>query len=298
MKIAQSLMIPLVLFLPGCAAAEECGPLQAGFLEQLKQENFDAAETTLSRIETGCPPKVHDNTQRQFTESIAATASRWLSEGKAADAAALIKRAKTVSWTVYSVKGDLAAKQQKWRAAAEEYLLAYELLSDPHAAPAITNLAEIRERIRRRAEEAQLVHGEIVAVATTRGAKPKMLAGEERGPAVEQDIPIQFDTDSAKLNPAGIQSADLLVADIQSRSGLNRILVVGHTDERGEVDYNQKLSERRAQAVAQYLKNHGITIPMKTEGHGESDPKEISDAKRYTQEEQWAIQRRVQINTE
>lgn len=298
MNLATLFMIPLALSISGCAIAEACGPLQTGFLEQLKAGNFDAAETVLAQIGTSCPAKVYDNTQRQFTESIAITASRWLAENKTAEAATLIKRAKTISWTVYSVRGDLAAKQQDWRTATEEYLLAYEeLSSNPKAAQSIPDFAQRKERIRRLAEEAQLVHGEIVAVVTRDGST-QIVPGEARGPEVEQDIPVQFDTDSAALNPAGITSAKLILDDLKRRDGLARILVVGHTDERGTDEHNRKLSERRAQAVAQYLKSHGISAPITHEGRGESEPKEISSEARYTQEEKWAIQRRVQVITE
>jgi OOP family OmpA-OmpF porin len=54
--------------------------------------------------------------------------------------------------------------------------------------------------------------------------------------------------------------------------------VVGHTDSSGAEAYNQKLSERRAQAVADYLQAKGIaTGRLTASGAGESQP--IADNK-------------------
>lgn len=51
------------------------------------------------------------------------------------------------------------------------------------------------------------------------------------------------------------------------------ITVVGYTDNTGTEQLNQKLSEERAQSVASYLENHGVTAArVKTLGEGWNDP--------------------------
>ena len=50
------------------------------------------------------------------------------------------------------------------------------------------------------------------------------------------------------------------------------IEVRGHTDNRGSKKHNQALSERRAQTVMNYLKEHGVTNHMTAVGYGEEDP--------------------------
>jgi OOP family OmpA-OmpF porin len=53
----------------------------------------------------------------------------------------------------------------------------------------------------------------------------------------------------------------------------NSISVVGHADRIGKEAYNQKLSERRAEAVKAYLILNGVpSDKIRTEGRGESDP--------------------------
>jgi len=58
-------------------------------------------------------------------------------------------------------------------------------------------------------------------------------------------------------------------------------VVVGHTDSTGPEDYNQGLSERRAQAVADYLKNKTkIQDPdIEVIGMGESEPVASNDTR-------------------
>jgi outer membrane protein OmpA-like peptidoglycan-associated protein len=49
--------------------------------------------------------------------------------------------------------------------------------------------------------------------------------------------------------------------------------IEGHTDNVGSDSYNQSLSERRAQSVAQYLRTCGLTDQITgTKGFGESQP--------------------------
>lgn len=67
--------------------------------------------------------------------------------------------------------------------------------------------------------------------------------------------------------------------------------VVGHTDSTGSVEYNQRLSERRAESVARYLESQKV-IPerIKTIGAGEMDPVATNDTP-----EGRALNRRVEI---
>ncbi|MGC2856936.1 OmpA family protein [Novispirillum sp. DQ9] len=68
------------------------------------------------------------------------------------------------------------------------------------------------------------------------------------------DVPqgVSFDFDSAELRPEG-RDALRQVAGVLVNNPRTTIDVVGHTDSIGRPDYNQRLSERRAGAVADYL---------------------------------------------
>src|SRR6185436_2698622 len=63
-----------------------------------------------------------------------------------------------------------------------------------------------------------------------------------------------FDFDKAVLKPEGKAALDSEVIDkLKDVSKLELVLVTGHTDRIGSQAYNQKLSERRANAVRDYL---------------------------------------------
>ncbi|OGB26758.1 MAG: hypothetical protein A3I66_21615 [Burkholderiales bacterium RIFCSPLOWO2_02_FULL_57_36] len=89
-----------------------------------------------------------------------------------------------------------------------------------------------------------------------------------------------FDFDKAVLKPAGKAGLDNLTNEI---NGVNyeAVLVSGHTDRIGSNQYNQKLSERRSNAVKAYLISKGIPDSRITSaGMGESQPvTKIGDCK-------------------
>lgn len=82
-----------------------------------------------------------------------------------------------------------------------------------------------------------------------------------------------FDFDKAVLKPEGKAALDKLVNDVKGIK-LEVIIAVGHADRIGKDAYNQKLSERRAAAVKDYLVGKGIEANrVYAEGKGEKQPK-------------------------
>ena len=81
-----------------------------------------------------------------------------------------------------------------------------------------------------------------------------------------------FDFDKDTLKPEGRQVLDQ-VASQASSINLETLIAVGHTDSIGTEQYNQGLSERRANSVKQYLVGKGIDPNrIYTEGKGELQP--------------------------
>ncbi|WP_277817157.1 OmpA family protein [Solimonas terrae] len=83
---------------------------------------------------------------------------------------------------------------------------------------------------------------------------------------------VNFEFDKAKLT---VNAQTILdgVADALKAAPDVHVEVDGHTDSRGSDDYNQKLSESRAQAVMQYLGEHGVAADrMSAVGLGETQP--------------------------
>jgi OOP family OmpA-OmpF porin len=81
-----------------------------------------------------------------------------------------------------------------------------------------------------------------------------------------------FDFDKAVLRPEGKAKLDKLSEDIKGIK-LEVIIAVGHADRIGSDKYNQKLSERRAAAVKDYLVGKGLEANrVYAEGKGEKQP--------------------------
>ncbi|WP_320043809.1 OmpA family protein [uncultured Desulfobacter sp.] len=87
-----------------------------------------------------------------------------------------------------------------------------------------------------------------------------------------------FDYDSSRLKP-GAYPELRRVSDILIKYPHSRIEVAGHTDTKGSVEYNQKLSEQRAEVVANQLIYNGVSGQRVTAlGYGESRPISSNDA--------------------
>lgn len=83
---------------------------------------------------------------------------------------------------------------------------------------------------------------------------------------------VNFDFDKATIRPDGKPVLDEAVRTLNEEAQI-RVSVEGHTDAVGADAYNQRLSERRADAVAAYLRAGGISPKrMSTVGFGESKP--------------------------
>jgi outer membrane protein OmpA-like peptidoglycan-associated protein len=83
---------------------------------------------------------------------------------------------------------------------------------------------------------------------------------------------VLFDFDSDTLAGGAPAALDQVIDSIRRRASAT-IVVEGHTDDVGTEEYNQALSERRAEAVASYLVKRGIPRDrVASRGHGESRP--------------------------
>jgi OOP family OmpA-OmpF porin len=105
---------------------------------------------------------------------------------------------------------------------------------------------------------------------------PKPEAKKEPAKLLPQKINFSadalFDFDKADLRPEGKAMLDDLTRVLQGAT-YEVILAIGHADRIGTLKYNQKLSERRAATVKQYLVSKGIEPNrIYAEGKGETQP--------------------------
>ena len=87
---------------------------------------------------------------------------------------------------------------------------------------------------------------------------------------------IFYEFDRADLTPESTEALDKLVVMMNENPTIT-IELSAHCDYRGNDDYNQRLSQRRAESVVRYLIQHDIAADRLTAvGYGESRPKVIS----------------------
>lgn len=83
---------------------------------------------------------------------------------------------------------------------------------------------------------------------------------------------ITFAHDSTNINSSFYNTLNKLAATMVEYNQTT-VNVAGHTDSTGNSSYNQGLSQRRAQAVANYLVQQGVSANrIRTMGYGETQP--------------------------
>jgi outer membrane protein OmpA-like peptidoglycan-associated protein len=104
------------------------------------------------------------------------------------------------------------------------------------------------------------------------------------------ELLVHFDKDESVLTQAAQAELDAFIATLQL-SGDHAFTVHGHTDSDGSVDYNEALSQARAETVLQYLVEHGVDAArVSIDRSGELDPLATN-----AHGEGMALNRRVQV---
>lgn len=101
---------------------------------------------------------------------------------------------------------------------------------------------------------------------------------------------IHFDFDRANLRPG---DREILVNHGKwlSSNSATRVLIEGHCDERGTVEYNLALGERRARSARDFLVEYGISRDrLDVISYGKERPLDFRH-----NEEAWALNRRAQF---
>ncbi len=138
--------------------------------------------------------------------------------------------------------------------------------------------------------------GEIAdALKSAKTLKRSSKAGLSPEPSL--NIRVHFDYDSSDLNSEGRRQADELGKALSDQSfARDSFQLIGHTDIRGDAEYNRKLSQRRARTVADHVSNN-FHIPqnrIQAAGKGKSEPLVAKD-EAHCSEADHAVNRRVEV---
>jgi OOP family OmpA-OmpF porin len=121
--------------------------------------------------------------------------------------------------------------------------------------------------------EPRVVEKVVILVAEPKVEEKVMVAAAEPKVIILAFEGVHFDFDKSTLKP---EAQAILKRNIQilKDNPKAKVRIAGYTSASGTEAYNQKLSERRAKAVEEYLLNEGIITPdrLSTIGYGETNP--------------------------
>jgi len=220
-----------------------------GYLAYRSEQRLQAVERTMAAVSTR-------------TEASATLARQAMDRAVSSEAAA-----RTAAEGRQVAEAQTAEAVQQKDAAVQEATTARETATRAQA-----EADAIRKKAEAEVNRLQQALGQIAETRRTALGLVMNLGGDH----------LKFEFDKADLRP---EDKELLarIAGILMTAHDYTISVNGHTDDVGSDAYNQKLSERRAQSVRNYLVQAGLSPEiLSVEGHGKSLPlvKGTSDAAR------------------
>jgi outer membrane protein OmpA-like peptidoglycan-associated protein len=242
------------------AAAQQAGSLNSDVLAQ-RQADILARQQQLDSLRQQLESEAAARAQRDKQEQEAVAAAQARRQQADAEAAALRQQAEAAAQQAQAAQ---AAAEQARAQAQESNVQAQQ--AQAAAQSAQTELEATRRQLAERDAEARRlrIQNELARIASTRS--------EQRGIIVTLNGGILFDTGNTALKPGAKSTLTRIAKQLQSDPSL-KIAVEGHTDNVGGAAMNQTLSEKRADAVRDFLVSAGIPADHVTaSGKGEEAP--------------------------
>lgn len=228
------------------AAAGPAASLNPTDLHTARQ-SLDAAESSFKK--EGDTPKTRDL-------GYAAERSAETAESKA-------RAMRAEAETAQIVEQMHAATAQRGKMTSEELARANQQLASKDQALAAQGAA-LGDEVKRR-EDAE----KRAAQAAADIAKFASIKQETRGMVITLSGSVLFTSGQAELLPAARVKLNDVAKALTEQDPEASMVVEGHTDSQGGADFNQKLSQQRAQSVRDYLVSRGIAADRITaEGFG------------------------------
>jgi outer membrane protein OmpA-like peptidoglycan-associated protein len=286
-----ALFLPVALIaLSAGPAAADCKAIDADIRAALSAgatDRYDALFKSMT-AEPTCDGAYRDRVGRTMARSILTTLATD-SEPAAIEAAMQYGR----PWQVLVALGDAYYDRKDWPNTTKTYEEALDDMRDVVANPTAPPL-KVEQRAYKRAIEARALAPVFVASRGFRGHKSGLASPNFRNFTAEAvPVPVRFEYDSADLTPDGSKAVEDMYAYFKD-SAPTRITIIGHTDPRGSDSYNKDLSQRRANAVKEYLIKLGYAGAIDVLGKGKSEPFAPDDPAKYSEDELYTFDRRVE----
>jgi outer membrane protein OmpA-like peptidoglycan-associated protein len=292
---------------PACAWAEDCQALLSSFNQAIDSGTESAAQKLVDAISTSADcGRYQVPAQRRLAVLRLNVAQQMMARGRpVSDFERLLVAAQApeVLWQAAATAGEVRFGERRFAEAAGAYDLAIEIIKNETSTPTAPSRFDI-EGLVERSGEARLLAANTTGttsekfVQTAKDRRDGTLGGfysrSVRGIVPHAlPIPITFEYRKTAFTDVGQQAARELL-DVLQEQKPSRIVLVGHTDVRGTAEFNMKLSRERADAVASFLRGNGLAVPVETEGKGFLEPMRLSDTSGLTEEDIYALNRRVE----
>jgi outer membrane protein OmpA-like peptidoglycan-associated protein len=294
--------------LPASAFAEDCQPFLDDFNRAVDSGAESQAQSLVDKIATSADcGRYQVPVQRRLAALRLSLAQLMMARGRpATDYERLLLAAQSpeVLWQASATVGEVRFGERRFVEAAQSYDLAIEIIKNETLTPATPSKFDIEGLIERSGQARILAANGIGSagsekfVKTAKDQRDGTLGGiysrSVRGIVPRAiPVPITFEYRTATFTGVGQDAARELLGALQEQKP-SRVLLTGHTDVRGTAEFNMKLSRDRADAVAAFLQQNGLTIPVQTDGKGFNEPIHLSDTSGLSEEDIYALNRRVE----
>lgn len=306
MKPSAWIVLTLLCLLGTNARAADCATLAHAGRQAYEQGDTERLKALLPQVED-CSPELRVTLRRRTAELLwnALVARHQAGAPPAALEAALHEVVRFAPlWQAHAALGDLRAEADEHARATEHYQMALDAMNDTGLTPNEPPLAVI-ESVFRKAERSRLLADRYVPTTVTRNRQPGGLASSaiRSFTPSRTAVPVEFRFDSVELTAKG-HEAGLDMVDYLTRQEVAAITLIGHadpshalaeTDPAAAARYNRALSQRRAEALAEFLREQGFGGRIRTEGRGHDEPLAVDEPQRYSREALYRMYRRVEL---
>lgn len=300
----------LLLFTIETAAAD-CESMLREFNRAIDDGRDSDAQALVDKISTSAEcGRYQVPTQRRLAAQRLGAAQLLMARGRpSADFERLLDAAESteVLWQASATRAEVRFGERRFLEAAQAYDRAIEIVKNETLTPNAPSKFEIDSLIMRAAQSRLLAanvgaNGSGTYVKAARDQRDGTLGGyysrSVRGIVPQTlPIPITFEYGTTTFTAVGQDAVrELSTALKEQRPG--KVMLVGHTDVRGTADFNMKLSRDRAAAVANALREAGLDIAMETVGKGANEPMRLPETSGLSQDDIYALNRRVEWRRE
>lgn len=297
---------------PVFALAEDCQSLLDQFNREIDLGDETLAQKLVDKIATSVDcGRYQVPVQRRLAVLRLNAVQLMMARGRpVADYDRLLQAAQAaeVLWQASATVGEVRFGERRFAEATQAYDLAIEIVKNETLTPIAPSKFDIEGLIERSGEARLLAANGVGAaggekfVKTAKDQRDGTLGGvysrSVRGIVPRSiPVPVTFEYGTTTFTSVGQDAARELLGALQEQKP-SRILLVGHTDVRGTAEFNMKLSHDRADAVASFLRENGLNVRVETDGKGANEPMHLSDTSGLSEEDIYALNRRVEWRRE